>query len=166
MEEKIKSDGSTAPYYELPSNCKELQDLISHRNMNAQMGEIFRACYRYGLVAHSDNMRDIKKILFYANAELQRLERIPKREVYEKPEWKEGLPLPKEKGKEKCPAKLSDRQVAIIELLKKLHPFTLSSKTLCDSLKRDNFMTSAIQNDLIILERCGHIRRTDMGWTI
>lgn len=73
-EAKIVSDGSTASYYELPKGCKELQDLISAKNMNAQIGEIFRACYRYGQVAHSPEIRDIKKILFYANAELKRLE--------------------------------------------------------------------------------------------
>lgn len=69
------SDGSTAKYYELPSNAKEIQDLISYRNMNAQMGEIFRACYRYGQVAHSPKARDLKKIIFYAKAELARLEK-------------------------------------------------------------------------------------------
>jgi hypothetical protein len=71
---KEVSDGSTASYYELPTDAKELQDLISVKNMNAQIGEIFRACYRYGQVAHSPEIRDIKKILFYANAELKRLE--------------------------------------------------------------------------------------------
>lgn len=73
---KGKSDGSTASYYELPKGATELQHLISHRNMNAQIGEIFRACYRYGLVEHSPQMRDIKKILFYAQAELERLEKL------------------------------------------------------------------------------------------
>ena len=72
--DKEKSDGSTASYYELPAGVKELQDLISHRNMNAQIGEIFRACYRYGSSAHSDELRDAKKILFYAKAEVARLE--------------------------------------------------------------------------------------------
>jgi hypothetical protein len=72
--QKEVSDGSTAGYYELPNGAKELQDLISAKNMNAQIGEIFRACYRYGQVAHSPEIRDIKKILFYANAELKRLE--------------------------------------------------------------------------------------------
>lgn len=67
------SDGSTASYYELPSGAAELQDLIAYRNMNAQMGEIFRACYRYGQVAHSPKARDLKKIIFYAQAELDRL---------------------------------------------------------------------------------------------
>lgn len=74
MSEKEKSDGLHANYYTLPYTCSQLQDLISHRNMNAQIGEIFRECYRYGLASHSDELRGIKKILFYANAELKRLE--------------------------------------------------------------------------------------------
>lgn len=72
---KIKSDGSSADYYILPDNAKQLQDLISYKNMNAQLGEIFRAAYRYGQVEHSEKTRDIKKIIFYAQAELQRLEK-------------------------------------------------------------------------------------------
>lgn len=72
----LVSDGSTASYYELPKNCAELQDLISHRNMNSQIGEIFRACYRYGQAAHSDMLRDAKKIKFYAEAEVKRLEAL------------------------------------------------------------------------------------------
>jgi len=72
----IKSDGSTAKYYELPSGAEELQDLISEKNMNAQIGEIFRACYRYGEVEHSDMLRDAKKIKFYAEAEIKRLESL------------------------------------------------------------------------------------------
>lgn len=69
------SDGSTADYYQLPEGATELQHLISARNMNAQIGEIFRSCYRYGLVSHSPKLRDIKKIIYYAQAELERLER-------------------------------------------------------------------------------------------
>lgn len=71
-----KSDGSSADYYVLPPDSKQLQDLISHRNMNAQIGEIFRACYRYGIVSHSDMLRDAKKIKFYAEAEIARLEKL------------------------------------------------------------------------------------------
>jgi hypothetical protein len=76
--DKIQSDGSTASYYELPESATELQELISAKNMNAQIGEIFRACYRYGEVAHSPMIRDIKKILFYAKAELERLNKLEK----------------------------------------------------------------------------------------
>lgn len=73
---KEQSNGSTASYYQLPANAKELQDLISHRNMNSQIGEIFRACYRMGRAAHSDELRDARKILFYAQAEVYRLEKL------------------------------------------------------------------------------------------
>ena len=70
------SDGSTALYYELPKGAKELQDLISHKNMNAQIGEIFRSTYRYGESSHSDCLRDAKKIRFYIDAEIRRLEAL------------------------------------------------------------------------------------------
>ena len=68
------SDGSTASYYELPTGCTELQNLISHKDMNAQIGEIFRSCYRYGESSHSTKLRDAKKIKFYIDAEIARLE--------------------------------------------------------------------------------------------
>ena len=70
------SDGSTASYYELPEGAKELQDLISYRDLNAQDGEIFRAIYRKGRASHSDELRDAKKVLFYAKAEVARLEAL------------------------------------------------------------------------------------------
>ena len=69
------SDGSTASYYELPAKATELQHLIMYKDMNSQMGEIFRACYRYGQASHSDKLRDAKKIKFYIEAELERLEK-------------------------------------------------------------------------------------------
>jgi len=72
---KEASDGSTASYYELPENAKELQDLISYKDMNGQIAEIVRACYRYGEVEHSPKLRDAKKIRFYIDAEIERLEK-------------------------------------------------------------------------------------------
>lgn len=79
MTAKKTSDGSTAEYYKLPKGCSQLQDLISHKDMNAQMGEIFRATYRYGEVKHSNKLRDAKKIKFYIEAEIARLEKIKPR---------------------------------------------------------------------------------------
>jgi len=75
---KEQSDGSTASYYELPEDATELQHLISAKNMNAQIGEIFRACYRYGQVLHSPELRDAKKIKFYIDAEIERLTKLEK----------------------------------------------------------------------------------------
>ncbi len=72
------SDGSSAGYYKLPPRCKQLQDLIAAKDMNAQIGEVFRACYRYGQVAHSPKKRDLKKMLFYIKAELKRVEQLEK----------------------------------------------------------------------------------------
>lgn len=92
-----KSDGSTADYYELPAGCTELQDLISYRDLNAQLGEIFRACYRYGHASHSDKMRDAKKIRFYAEAEVKRLEKLEAAELHAAglgPRDALGAPLP------------------------------------------------------------------------
>jgi len=79
MTKKEASDGSTASYYELPPDSKQIQHLISFKNMNAQIGEIFRACYRYGEVEHSEMLRDAKKIKFYAEAEIERLEKYNKK---------------------------------------------------------------------------------------
>lgn len=73
---KNRSDGSTASYYQLPHGVTELQHLISQRDMNAQIGEIFRACYRYGIASHSDKLRDARKIKFYIDAEIARLEAL------------------------------------------------------------------------------------------
>lgn len=96
---KTISDGSTADYYELPEGAAELQDLISHRNMNAQIGEIFRACYRYGLAEHSSMLRDAKKIAFYAQAEVERLE-----QSLEKDGWNVDLGAEMDRLREQFPA--------------------------------------------------------------
>ena len=67
------SNGSSASYYTLPPASLELQDLISYLNCNAQLGEIGRAWFRYGRCPHSDRIRDLNKIIFYAEAELNRI---------------------------------------------------------------------------------------------
>ena len=67
------SNGSSASYYTLPPSANEFQDLISLLNCNAQLGEIGRAWYRYERCPHSDRIRDLNKIIFYAEAELNRI---------------------------------------------------------------------------------------------
>ena len=69
------SDGSTADYYELPAGATQLRDLIQHRNMNHADGEIFCAIYRKGHCSHSSRLREAKKVLSYAQAEVARLEK-------------------------------------------------------------------------------------------
>jgi len=68
-----KSDGSSASYYKLPEYAEELHHLISYKNMSAAMGEIFRAAYRSGEASHSDDLRDIRKIIAYGLQEQERI---------------------------------------------------------------------------------------------
>lgn len=68
-------DGTTASYYQLPEDAKELQDLISFKNMNAQVGEAFRSLYRMNDCPHSDAIRNCNKVIFYMQAEITRLKK-------------------------------------------------------------------------------------------
>jgi hypothetical protein len=58
--------GSNPKQYSLPPGAKELQDLIEYRQMPFSLGNIFKACYRMGVCDHSDNIRDINKIIWFA----------------------------------------------------------------------------------------------------
>ncbi len=77
------SDGSSGSYYIFEPGSKELQDVISDKNMNAQIGEIFRSCMRYGEASHSDQLRDAKKIQFYINAEIARLKKAKAKRIFD-----------------------------------------------------------------------------------
>ena len=65
--------GSSPSQYGLPDNAKEIQDLIEYRDMNFALGNIFKACYRSGHCKHSDAVRDLNKIIWFANREIQRI---------------------------------------------------------------------------------------------
>jgi uncharacterized Zn finger protein (UPF0148 family) len=69
------NDGSNngTSHYNLPKGATEVKHLIWHKNMNAQVGEIFRAAYRLGTASHSSRERDLKKIIAYAEQELERM---------------------------------------------------------------------------------------------
>lgn len=71
---KIKSNGWDTDYYQLPDGAKEIQDLIEAKGMNFAVGNIFKACYRLGTKEGTDALYDIRKIIWYANRELKRLE--------------------------------------------------------------------------------------------
>lgn len=73
--EKVSSDnnGGSTDYYKLPVGATELQDLIEAKDMNFAIGNIFKACYRMGNVSHSDAVRDLNKIIWFAQRELERL---------------------------------------------------------------------------------------------
>jgi len=72
---KTRSDvtGWSSDYYQLPPGAKEMQDLIEYRDMNFAMGNIFKACYRYGHKANTTREYDLDKIIWYAQREKRRL---------------------------------------------------------------------------------------------
>ena len=78
----MRSDGGSTPYqYSIPSDAKELQDLIEYRNMNFAVGNIFKACYRMGRKEGADELYDLNKIIFFAKRERKRIKRLRKEEA-------------------------------------------------------------------------------------
>ena len=77
----MKGDGGSTPHqYSIPSDAKELQDLIEYRNMNFAIGNIFKACYRMGRKEGADELYDLNKIIFFAKRERKRIKRLKKKE--------------------------------------------------------------------------------------
>ena len=60
------SDGGSTDYYKLPDGAKDLQDLIEHKDMGFALGNIFKACYRFGEKDVASKEYDINKIIFFA----------------------------------------------------------------------------------------------------
>ena len=73
-----ENGGSCPSQYGIPCTALELQDLIEHRQMNFSLGNIFKACYRLGHCDHSDTLRDMRKIKWFAGREIARLEKEQK----------------------------------------------------------------------------------------
>lgn len=68
--------GSTPAQYGIPRGAKEIQDLIEFRDMNFAIGNIFKACYRMGYKDGVDQAYDLRKIIYFAQRELKRLEKL------------------------------------------------------------------------------------------
>ena len=62
----ITSDGGSTSYYELPPHATELNDLIEHKGMSFALGNIFKACYRFGEKDAASRMYDLNKIIYFA----------------------------------------------------------------------------------------------------
>jgi len=71
-QELLELSGLDGRYYQFPEGCRELQDLIEHRDMNFNVGNIFKAAYRLGNKPGVSKKYDLEKIIFYAQRELDR----------------------------------------------------------------------------------------------
>jgi len=79
--DSVKSNGWSTSYYEIPDFAKELQDLIEYKDMNFAVANIFKAAYRLGGKEGTDPAYDLRKIMWFAQRELDRLESVKKAEV-------------------------------------------------------------------------------------
>jgi len=61
----LEEGGSTPSQYALPKGAKDIQDLIEYRNMGFALGNIFKACYRYGL--KNNNIYELNKIKWFVD---------------------------------------------------------------------------------------------------
>lgn len=82
----ITSDGGSTSYYQLPQGASELNDLIEHKGMSFALGNIFKACYRFGEKDAASRLYDINKIIYFA-------ERLRSVELRSSPS-RAGLPPP------------------------------------------------------------------------
>ena len=73
IEEATENNGGSTDYYKLPAGATELQDLIEYKDMGFGVGNIFKSCYRLGNCEHSDKVRDLNKIIWFARRELNRI---------------------------------------------------------------------------------------------
>lgn len=67
------NNGGSTDYYKLPINAKDLQDLIEYKDMDFALGNIFKACYRLGECSHSEAIRDLNKIIWFAERKIKQL---------------------------------------------------------------------------------------------
>ena len=68
-----RREGWASDYYELPPNAKELGDLIEYKDMNFNVGNIFKAAYRLGDKEGVTEEYDLNKIIYFAERELKRI---------------------------------------------------------------------------------------------
>ena len=69
-----KNNGGSTNYYDVPNDALTLDDLIEHKNMNFAIGNIFKACYRYGEKDSASKLYDLNKMIYYAQREINRLQ--------------------------------------------------------------------------------------------
>ena len=70
-----QNNGNDTDYYKIPADAEMLQDLIEHKNMGWNIANVFKSCYRINDSTHSSYERDLNKILWFANRELNRIKK-------------------------------------------------------------------------------------------
>ena len=68
------NNGGSTDYYKC-QGMKDLQDIIENRNMNFAQGNILKAAFCFNVGRHEGTSyeRELNKIIYFANRELQRI---------------------------------------------------------------------------------------------
>lgn len=69
------SDGGSSPYYAILPGEKGAQDIIERKSMNFARGNVFKAAWRMGEKDVASELYDWKKIKWFAEREIARLEK-------------------------------------------------------------------------------------------
>jgi len=75
MTNSSENNGGSTDYYKFKDGWKECADVIEARGMNYNQGNIFKAsfCFNTGRHDGTDDVRELNKIIYFANRELNRL---------------------------------------------------------------------------------------------
>lgn len=78
--QKCTNDGGTTDYYQIQPEWKQAQDIIEARNMNFSQGNILKAAFCFNTPRHrgTDYARELRKIIWFAQRELDSLEKMQK----------------------------------------------------------------------------------------
>ena len=77
QDNSINNGGSTS-YYKFNEDWKECQDIIEYRDMNFSQGNIFKSAFCFNIGRHNatDYTRELNKIIYFANRELERIKNL------------------------------------------------------------------------------------------
>jgi hypothetical protein len=75
MQDQSINNGGSTDYYKLNPEWKDCADIIEARNMNFNQGNAFKVVFTFNVGRHSgtDYVRDLNKLIYFANRELQRV---------------------------------------------------------------------------------------------
>lgn len=80
IEEKSKNNGGKTDYYQLPEWIKDFDDFAEWRGLNGFQFNMGKAMWTFNAERHSGTnaVRDLNKIIHYAQRELKRLKNVQK----------------------------------------------------------------------------------------
>ena len=75
IDDKSLNNGGSTDYYKFKENWKECADIIEDREMNYNQGNIFKSAFCFNIGRHNatDYQRELNKIVYFANRELERI---------------------------------------------------------------------------------------------